>query len=1434
MHERHAVSYGRSSLMTDVLIKLSVAALSIIVFITVVFFLMLPAITFENTVCGYEEHIHNDSCYTEELVPLSDIEESTEAETAVTQQQGQEYTTETTEEDTSLLTDETSDELSESTQAYEENTSAALNGDEDIPDGYVMVRTFICEKEEHVHTDICFSSSDDVLQIAEDIEPYAAGETVQRVNFDDLDPTGDTAYVIYTYYNSRYYAIDGNGNAVQITLNGNTLNSASFTDNYYWNFTRQNSNNVYKIINVGTTRCFHVYYNSSSNTGVTTGGAYDATLISTGSGSSKTFAVYCNSKDYAEIATSGGRVIFRRTASSSSAAQFYIAKVTKPVSAYHVWFDGTCGGLMSLYQAGNVYQSVSADSPVVVLPSTFTSPSKYDYVLKGWYDIKNNKYYKPGERVTVTDDTVFYADWIAATYDIGQYNEHVVKSLDTDSFIRTDLFDYSAVFNVQAASHTGSVSASGHDETWSVVRNANVPYGNAPSLGFIFRDWDTGNKHISYASNRARLNDNQADVITSEIIDYVYDMSGKNIIDVLFSTSDEVIGKTYVGKANYLYQFMEEGLDNYDGKHNGYYYYDATYNAASYNQSAGRFYIYDYLERTSDSLKDSFDANGNPTAAGAYSDFLPFNSPYVNNSNNKKIVTYSSADGSSGNYQYDAKATNQQSSPDNAGTNYWFGMKSEISFYLPNNTGEKDEFNNYGNISTHGDHMKFEFHGDDDLWVFIDGELVMDVGGLHGIMEGTIDFSTGTVTTGNAVNNDAVSTPVTKTLNLSEGDHTLTIYYMERGGSQSNCAIYFNIAPRYDMKIEKVDAVSGEKINGAQFSVFTDEDCVEKANLWDSEYAYNNNAAPKNVFESENGVVSFWGISPGKVYYIKETKAPDGYPVTDDIVRVAMNNLGGVVCTTDSLRGENEEHTDGFDVIDSVTDEGIHLLSVKLTNQKPVEKEEFTNVRVMKSWSGADASSIPGSVTVYLQSNGVRTGKKAVLSKENEWTYTWTELPIKDENGDDIDYSVEESHVPGFNTKYSVSDFSDSWMTADAFRDGDTFIIFDASSGKALSVNGSGNGLVWIDFENAKNTSSAQWTSVAAGMGFYLINGDGKYIVLDSTTKFIPAASGNRVMYFYNSRLFAQNGNQAYYMNESTSASTDSKFTLALYKKSDVEFSGTEVMVSNVFIPEDEQIDVRVHKTWSDGYEEHINSSITVVLYSDGEPTGYEAVLDQSNGWSAVFEGLDYYDEDGVFIQYTVEEKNVPGFIPEYDSVITLTAGSTYRFENGGKVFASDSSGNLLFADDAPGDEYQQWVAVQSGTSILLRNVGNGRYLQYRSSRLQTSTSGNATYGAVKFFGGKLIIRNSYYVTYSNGNVSVISNESSATSFYIYEKPENSEHFGISLSVNNRKASYILPETGSSGALAVYISGSILVVFSLSLALYGKLRNKRRKAFDVT
>lgn len=162
--------------------------------------------------------------------------------------------------------------------------------------------------------------------------------------------------------------------------------------------------------------------------------------------------------------------------------------------------------------------------------------------------------------------------------------------------------------------------------------------------------------------------------------------------------------------------------------------------------------------------------------------------------------------------------------------NYGFGTKLQMDFTLTDNgMVETKKTDDKGNpISTN---IKFFFSGDDDVWVFIDGQLALDVGGAHGKVSGLLEFGetkdgknsvtayVSKVKKNGTLDSDKDGNPVKAvkykgedinfcaqgtTLTFDKGQkHTLTMYYMERGMWESNMAVAFNFPDNNELQVQK-------------------------------------------------------------------------------------------------------------------------------------------------------------------------------------------------------------------------------------------------------------------------------------------------------------------------------------------------------------------------------------------------------------------------------------------------------------------------------------------------------------------------------------------------------------------------------------------------------------------------------------------------------
>lgn len=142
---------------------------------------------------------------------------------------------------------------------------------------------------------------------------------------------------------------------------------------------------------------------------------------------------------------------------------------------------------------------------------------------------------------------------------------------------------------------------------------------------------------------------------------------------------------------------------------------------------------------------------------------------------------------------------------DGSAYNFGFGMRLAFDFTLPEGGMLRDKDGNEKPVI-------FTFSGDDDLWVFLDGNLVLDVGGDHGKVEGTINFADQISYVSNVKksqgNPDAAEGPRTDSFTLEEaesGKHQLVLFYMERGMWESNLKLQFNMAPERAEEPEEIE-----------------------------------------------------------------------------------------------------------------------------------------------------------------------------------------------------------------------------------------------------------------------------------------------------------------------------------------------------------------------------------------------------------------------------------------------------------------------------------------------------------------------------------------------------------------------------------------------------------------------------------------------------
>ncbi len=285
----------------------------------------------------------------------------------------------------------------------------------------------------------------------------------------------------------------------------------------------------------------------------------------------------------------------------------------------------------------------------------------------------------------------------------------------------------------------------------------------------------------------------------------------------------------------------------------GYYYYDSTRNFASYDSTTNGMKLYNQPAVQFGNTKGQF---------------FPFNSgSQVFDEVNKSLR---------------AKTVNAASN----NVNHWFGVSMSTHFMQPVD----------GKTTTNED-ITYEFSGDDDVWVYIDGVLVGDLGGIHDAASLNINFSTGAI----SINGKSDGTLKSKykaagkqaevqwdgNTYADNTHHTLKFFYLERGNHASNMSLKFNLKLIPDNEVYKVDQ-DENTLSGATFALY-------EAEKKDGEYTKKGGQLCEGVTDAggslklkadDGATINFEELykkDVGPYFILEETEAPVGYRCAKDV-----------------------------------------------------------------------------------------------------------------------------------------------------------------------------------------------------------------------------------------------------------------------------------------------------------------------------------------------------------------------------------------------------------------------------------------------------------------------------------------------------------------------------------------------------------------------
>lgn len=382
----------------------------------------------------------------------------------------------------------------------------------------------------------------------------------------------------------------------------------------------------------------------------------------------------------------------------------------------------------------------------------------------------------------------------------------------------------------------------------------------------LFDYWVNPDNHLSVsgngginASHRFQFNDGQGDAPLNHWTGNTNPQPG--IVSNTLSDGYPQLSGTYGGDSlRYLFDSSAQtgktshfGVTGLLKVQDGYYVYDSSENYAAYNADKNAFDVYDTW---------GIDKVGDSSHRGQ---FFPFDAA-------DKVFKEESS-----------RLVQNGITADNAGNhvNHHFGLSMSTRFVQPN-----------GGLTNDKKDMTFEFAGDDDVWVFIDDVLVGDIGGIHSRASLSINFHTGDI----KVNDKSDGTLLSKYQAAKKGtsgfdgktfkdgtNHTLKFFYLERGATDSNMELKFNLVTVPESDIIKFDQ-DGGPVEGAQFALYkTDEnftDTTANQNNLLGSGTTNANGQLTLTNDVDNGVINFDDLYKEyhyQHYLLKETKAPNGY-----------------------------------------------------------------------------------------------------------------------------------------------------------------------------------------------------------------------------------------------------------------------------------------------------------------------------------------------------------------------------------------------------------------------------------------------------------------------------------------------------------------------------------------------------------------------------
>ncbi len=311
---------------------------------------------------------------------------------------------------------------------------------------------------------------------------------------------------------------------------------------------------------------------------------------------------------------------------------------------------------------------------------------------------------------------------------------------------------------------------------------------------------------------------------------------------------------------------------------------------------------------------------------------------------------------------------------------YSFGMNLGAEFYMP----EDGKVNNQD--------MVFDFTGDDDVWVFIDGVLVLDLGGIHQALDGSINFSTGEIKYDKKQSHgDTPAGTITQAFKnagktwdpVAYKTHHLSFFYLERGDGGSNCKIKFNlpVKPSKAIDIEKETLGTIDANEKFQFQLFVNGSSTPYQGKYSVYNVYTNQVIQSDAQTGNNGVIMLAkgqfarvqsdNFTDGTMYKVRELNSSD-YTVSANGSPMTQQGSG------DSAYAET-----GLFTVGETSHVTIVNSNVKPSNNKSIVKTDGVNGDEYTLYLTASGDSTSSTVTTATPADIVLVMDKSGSMKED-------------------------------------------------------------------------------------------------------------------------------------------------------------------------------------------------------------------------------------------------------------------------------------------------------------------------------------------------------------------------------------------------------------------------------------------------------------------